>query len=104
MSETKNSVDDAIAELVRRTVQESMRGYGLRNVSVRAGADHDGDPVLFIEAEYDLTENPIDTTVTSALTTKLRDKLWERGESRFPHIRHKFAEGQKVKARRRASA
>jgi hypothetical protein len=26
----------------------------------------------------------------------LRDRLWERDETRFPHIRHKFDERQKV--------
>jgi hypothetical protein len=97
-------VDDEIVELVRETVRESMQAFGLRDVSVRVGEDHDGEPVLFIEAGYDLTDTPIDTTVTAALTTKLRDKLWAAGETRFPHIRHKFPEAQKVKSRRRANA
>ncbi len=98
------AVDDKIVNLIRETVQESMQAFGLRDVSVRAGEDHDGEPVLFIEAEYDLTDAPIDTTVTAALTTKLRDKLWADKETRFPHIRHKFPEAQKVKPRRRANA
>lgn len=97
-------VDDEIVELVRETVRESMQAFGLRDVSVRVGEDHDGEPVLFIEALYDLTDMPIDTAVTAALTTKLRDKLWEAGETRFPHIRHKFPESQKIKQRRRANA
>lgn len=96
-------VDDEIVELVRETVRESMQAFGLRDVSVRVGEDHDGEPVLFIEALYDLTDMPIDTAVTAALTTKLRDKLWEAGETRFPHIRHKFPEAQKIKQRRRAN-
>lgn len=98
------AVDDKIVELVRKTVRESVQAFGLRGVSVRVGEDHDGEPVLFIEAEYDLTDTPIDTAVTAALTTKLRDKLWAAGETRFPHIRHRFPEAQKVKPRRRANA
>lgn len=97
------TIEDEIVELVRATVRESMQAFGLRDVSVRAGEDHDGEPVLFIEAEYDLTDTPIDTTVTAALTTKLRDKLWAAGETRFPHIRHRFPEAQKIKPRRRAN-
>ncbi len=97
------TIDDELVKLVRETVRESMQAFGLRAVSVRGGEDHDGEPVLFIEAEYNLSDTPIDTVVTAALTTKVRDKLWAAGETRFPHIRHKFAEAQKVKPRRRAS-
>ena len=105
MSDAKNfAVDERLVKLVMETVRESMQPFGLRDVSVRVGEDHEGDPVLFVEAEYDLTDTPIDTTVTAALTTKLRDKLWADGETRFPHIRHKFPESQKVKPRRRANA
>lgn len=95
---------EQVVELIRTTVRENMQPFGLRDVSVRAGEDHDGEPVLFIEADYELTDTPIDTAVTAALTTKLRDKLWAAGETRFPHIRHKFPEAQQVKPRRRASA
>lgn len=98
------TIDDGIVELVRETVREGMQAFGLRDVSVRAGEDHEGEPVLFIVAEYELSETPIDTTVTAALTTKLRDRLWAAGETRFPHTRHKFPEAQKVKPRRRANA
>jgi hypothetical protein len=98
------AVDGKIVDLVTEIVRESMQAFGLRDVSVRAGEDHDGEPVLFIEAEYDLSDTPIDTTVTAALTTKIRDKLWAAGETRFPHIRNRFAEAQKVKPRRRTNA
>jgi hypothetical protein len=101
---THIAVEDRIVELVTEIVRESMHDFGLRDVSVRVGEDHEGEPVLFIEAEYDLTDTPIDTAVTAALTTKVRDKLWAAGETRFPHIRHKFPEAQKVKPHRRANA
>ena len=98
MSGTRHiAVDGKIVALIRVTVSESMQAFGLRNLSVRAGEDHDGDPALFIEVNYDLTDTPIDTAVTAVLTTKLRDKLWAVGETRFPHIRHRFSEEQKVK-------
>jgi uncharacterized lipoprotein YmbA len=47
----------------------------LRAVDVRAGQDHDGDPVILVEAQYDLSERPIDPRVTAKLTTTLRDRL-----------------------------
>ena len=98
------AVDEKLVELIRATMRESMQVFGLRDVSVRVGEDHDGDPVLFIEADYDLTDTPIDLDVTAPLTSKLRDALWAVGETRFPHIRHRFHEEHKVKTRRRAHA
>jgi hypothetical protein len=100
MKDMVETVDRDIVELIERTVRESMGPFGPRAVEVRAGEDHDGDAVIFVEAQYELSERPIDPRVTgkltSRLTTTLRDRLWERGETRFPHVRHKFDERQKV--------
>lgn len=100
----KPSVKNEIEKTIQETVAESMSAFGLRGVSVREGIDHDGEPVLFVEADYELTKAPIDVAVTAALLTKLRDKLWAAGETRFPHIRHRFSDLQEVKAMRRAGA
>jgi hypothetical protein len=101
MQERPATIDKNIVELIKQTVRESMEPYGLRDVNVRAGEDHDGDPVIFVEAQYDLSERPIDTDVTARLMHVLRDRLWERGETRFPHIRHLFDERQTVSRRPR---
>ena len=101
MQEKLPTVDPTIIDLIKRTVRESMEPYGLRDVNVRAGEDHDGDPVIFVEAQYDLSERPIDTNVTARLMHVLRGRLWERGETRFPHIRHLFDERQTVSRRPR---
>ena len=101
MQEKLPTVDPTIIDLIKRTVRESMEPYGLRDVNVRAGEDHDGDPVIFVEAQYDLSERPIDTDVTARLTHVLRDRLWERGETRFPHNRHRFDERLEVSRRPR---
>jgi hypothetical protein len=104
MQEKAPTIDKKIVELIERTIQESMKPFGLKAVHVRAGEDHDGDPVIFVEAEYDLSETPIDTAVTAQLAGILRERLWNAGEMRFPHIRHKFHEKQTVRAPRRAKA
>jgi len=104
MQEKVPAVKAEIVELIRQTVRTSMKPFGLKTVDVRAGEDHDGDPVIFVEANYDLSETPVDSAVTARLTTILRDRLWDAGETRFPHVRHKFHEQQKVKLRRRAGA
>lgn len=104
MSDTSQTVSPEIESVIQQTLREALEEHGLRAVTVRAGENHAGEPALFIEAEYDLTEEPFDFKVSLPLLTRLRDLLWDRGERRFPHIRHKFATGQKFVEKRRARA
>lgn len=104
MVKTQQIILEQTRALIERIVRENMAPFGLRRVSVEPGEDHDGDPAIFVEAEYALTDEPIDTAVVVTLTTKLRDALWDIGETRFPHIQHRFAEKQRIKPRRRVSA
>jgi len=85
-----------IRQLIKREVGRLMKPYGLTGIEVFAGEDHDNDPILIIEATYKLSKRPVDPAVVSRLTSDLRQRLWKLGERRFPHIRHRFAEGQKV--------
>lgn len=87
-----NEVVDTIEEVVRA----EMDRFGLDRVTVTPGEDHDGDPILLIEAHYRLSDQPVEPKVMAGLATKLRDRLWSLGETRFPHVRHHFAEQQKV--------
>jgi len=81
-----------------------MQPFGLKSVDVRAGEDHDGDPVIFVEAHYELSETPVETMAIIGLLGILRERLWNTGEKRFPHVRHRFDERQEVRSRRRARA
>ena len=90
MQDRMQSLDPAIAALIQRTVRELMTPFGLRNVVSRLGEDHDGDPVIRIEAQYDLNDVPIDPDIMARLALLMRERLWEQSESRFPHIRHRF--------------
>jgi hypothetical protein len=90
--------------LIEQTIREVMSAYVVDSIAVRAGEDHDGDPVIFIEVHYGLNDTPIDSVVLAGLLTSLRDKLWAAGERRFPHIRHLFDERQAMRPRRKARA
>jgi hypothetical protein len=102
MQERVHKIQPDMARLIEQTVRESMEKYALKTVTVRAGEDHDGDPVIRIEATYDLSETPIDSADTAGLTMLLCDKLGDLGETRFPHVRHKFHDRQEVKTRQRS--
>src|SRR5262245_23426848 len=101
MQEHSQRLNPETAVLIEQTVREVMEPFGLRSVTSSAGLDHDGDPVIHVEARYDLSEQPIDPAVTARLALHLRERLWAAGETRFPHIRHYFDERQKVIRSRR---
>ena len=69
-------------------------------VDVRAGEDHSGDPALFIDAYYGLSDTPLDARLISHTLTELRDLLLKMGEKRFPYVRHHFDERQAVAGQR----
>jgi hypothetical protein len=105
MQETARAVEPQIVQLISRTIHETMDRFGLRSVEVRAGEDHDGDPVILVEARYNLSEEPLELGVTGKLASVVRERVRKAGETRFPHIRHKFHEKQTVMSpRRRARA
>ena len=64
--------------------------------TVYPGRDHDDDPVIFIDARYDLIEEPIELDSALGLVGALRDALESLGETRFPHVRHHFDDRQQV--------
>ena len=95
MQEKTNAVSAEVVRIIEEEVRAHMTPFGLREIRVRGGFDHDGDPVIYADVDYDLSENPIDSDVTDALSSTVWDRLWKLGEERFPHIRHHFHEEQK---------
>jgi hypothetical protein len=89
-------VEPEVVEAIRRVLGERLQDLGFREARVYPGEDHDGEPVLFIEAHYGLREAPVDVTPTFGLHRALREALAEVGETRFPHVRHRFDERQRV--------
>jgi hypothetical protein len=87
----------ALAAAIEAVLRPRLAPYGLKALKITPGFDHDGDPVLFIDGEYTLTNTPVDARVLLALISDVRDVLSEGGEFRYPHIRHHFAEDQPVR-------
>jgi hypothetical protein len=92
----RDSVGDEVVAAVTEIVEREMGPFGLRAVRVTAAEDHDGDPILLVEADYRSGGKPIEPKVVAGLATKLRQRLWDMGETRFPHVRHHFSADQKV--------
>jgi hypothetical protein len=104
MQETARPIEPKIVALIERTVRERMSPYALKTIDVRAGADHDGDPVIYVEVRHDLSERPIDPEVNAKLSFDLWQLLLDAGETRFPHVRPRYHEQQEVNTRWRRRA
>lgn len=91
-----NETTERITEVVNSVLAERVGDYGFSGATVREDVDHDGDEALFIEARYALTESDIDAGAFYGLTSAVRAALAEAGEDRFPYIRHRFDERQRV--------
>ena len=92
----KNAIEPEVVEAIQDIVRREMGRFGLLDIRVSASEDHDGDPILQIDADYEAAGDPVDPEVVAGIVSKLRDRLWDMNEERFPHIRHHFSEEQKV--------
>jgi len=83
-----------VREAIDQILRENLARFGFTGAKIEAREDHDGDPAIFVDAQYDLTDEPVDSAVTLDTLSKLRERLVALGEQRFPYLRHHFAEGQ----------
>ena len=88
---------DTIRRIVSDTLNSHLFMQGLRSIQVTEDRDCDGDEALYIDANFDLIDSPLEPTRFHFLTTELRQALIKGGEYRFPHLRYQFHEKQKVK-------
>jgi hypothetical protein len=94
MTTQTDRVDEKVRRAVDDVLKRRMGRWGFTNARISPGLDHDGDPVLFVDAEYRLVREPLDPRATFGLVTELRAALQALGENRFPHISHHFDERQ----------
>lgn len=87
-------IDDQVLAAIDRIIRARMAPWGYTGLRVRAGLDWMGDPVLFIDVDYKLMEQPLDPRVTFGLVTDVLAAIEDLGEERFPHISHHFHEDQ----------
>jgi hypothetical protein len=89
-------IEGTLKAAIERAVRDAMPNWMVRKVEIFSGEDHDGDPVLFVDVDHELIREPVDPKQLSFLVVKLRDEFFRTGETRFPIVRHHFAENQKV--------
>ena len=78
MVERSDRVSQAARDAIGRVLREHLVQYGYRECSVAPGLDHDGDPVLFVHAKFDLVHEPIDPGFTVGITGYVPGESGER--------------------------
>lgn len=84
-------LDRRFVDLIKQVLAEHLEKFGIKDVRITPGYDHDGDPVIFIDVELRVAE--INAEDALEALSHLRRDLVERGEMRFPHLRNLLSEG-----------
>lgn len=96
MQERASQLPNKLRDLIVSSVREMLGTTRPYDLYVNSGFDHDGDAAIFVDIKFGMTDQPIDPAIFPALAVSIREKLLGKGEDRFPYIRYKFAEQQKV--------
>ena len=87
-------IDEAVVRKIDDVIRARMERWGCETVRVKPDLDHDGDPIIRVDVDYRLMEEPLDTNATYDLVGDVRRAIMELGEQRFPHVRNHFHELQ----------
>jgi hypothetical protein len=90
------AVDPELVRAIEELLVERLGRFGLERVEVRAGRDHAGEPALFVDAWYRLSEEPIDLGAQASADLAVLHRIVASGEERFPFISHHLADGQAI--------
>ena len=89
-------VSTATRAAISEVFQSTMRRFGLVDVAIWPDSDHDGDPVIRVEAKYEDNGEPVDTHVVADLLYKVNDAAMSTGERRFVHPTNRFGPGRRM--------
>lgn len=87
-----------LRDRIKSIIDEKLRDYDLETFTIEVAEDSAGDDAIFVELGYRLNTREFDPSLIRAVRSAVRSMLLEHGETRFPYIRHRLQEGQKVKA------
>ncbi|KPL52864.1 hypothetical protein ABB55_12100 [Prosthecomicrobium hirschii] len=82
--------DAQIEKLVTPKLQEMLGPYGFASAHAESGFDHDGDPVVFLYANYREHAPELDALKALKAISETMNLLREHGDERFVHLRHVY--------------
>lgn len=76
---------------IQLLVSRELASAGVReaDITVRSGEDHDGDPAIMVDIQYDREAQAFDGRAAARALFTLNSMLRRRGETRFAYILHR---------------
>ena len=74
---------DSLERVLRDVLERQFRGVQFEDVRIIEGIDHHDDRVLYVRVVF-RSDKPLDTRARLGFVRKLRPRLREQGEDRFP--------------------
>lgn len=87
-----------VVDAINHTLHAELDVIGFDHADIAESEDHDGDPILRITLHYVKSDETLDLGPTFRLAQAVKAAIRPLGETRFPHFRHEFVEGQKLRA------
>ncbi len=91
--------DAELEALIAPMLRKSFGHHGLDGFAVRAGEDHDGDPVLFITIRFGSAATMPAGDETTGAMVSIRRLLLDHDESRFPHLTFQYPDDLSTRLR-----
>lgn len=89
-------IPDGALEEVHDALHARLAACGFERVDLDTGEDENGNPSVFVDLWYALTETPIDPRDTFGLKGVIGDILHQHGETRPLLLRHHFHKDQQL--------
>jgi hypothetical protein len=83
---------------IKAVIERMLKHLDIESCAIKVAEDATGDESIFIDLQYRPMAQAFDPAIMASLQSAVSAVLLADKDERFPHIRHHFSRGQKVKA------
>lgn len=87
---------DEVVNAIHEIVEAEIGRYSLERINIEVANDHDGEQALWIATHHRPSNEPVQMAALARVASRIRQRLLELGEERFPYVRYQFADDQRV--------
>lgn len=87
---------DEVDRIAAPILRHALGPFGLRNVAFREQLDHDGDPIVVADVDYEPNAPKLDIHAYISAVSEAMRQLHAKGDPRFLHVQHHYADGLSI--------
>jgi hypothetical protein len=87
---------DEVVNAIHEIVEGEIGRYALERINIEVANDHDGEPSIWIATHHRPSTEPVQMAALARVISRIRERLLELGEERFPYVRYQFADDQRI--------